>query len=54
MSHREREPVHGEVVEVGAEAGHEGGDDGVEERGDHARGEDLAEDLVGWGFGKMC
>ena len=37
------------MVEVGAEAGHVGGDDGVEERGDDARGEDLAEDLSGGG-----
>ena len=33
------------MVEVSAQADHIGGDDGVEERGDHASGQDLADDL---------
>lgn len=41
----QREPVQAQVVEVRAEARHVRGDERVEERGHHARGEDLAEDL---------
>ena len=49
--YREREPVHAEVVKVRAEPRHVGGDDGVEQGGHHARGEDLAEDLLFWILG---
>lgn len=40
------EPVHGQVVEVRAQACHIGGDDGVEDRGHQPRRQDLAENLT--------